>query len=86
MTPGQKVDCIFCLAPSALELRITRKGGPMLMCGCCGSRTFIHGHGLNGILRIYGKITLALQAGDTEAAKELLKREVANAERDHTPS
>jgi len=84
MTPGQKFDCLYCLAPGAYELRITKKGGPYFICSVCGSRTFVHGNGLAGPTRLWGKLTLALRAGDSEAAKELVKREVEHAGR-HQP-
>lgn len=76
MSPGQHFDCIFCLAPEGLELRIDKRGRPFFLCGVCGSRSFIHGNGLRGPQILWGKLTLALRGGEADVAQELVRREV----------
>jgi hypothetical protein len=83
MTPGQSFDCLYCLGRGCYELRISRKDTPYFICRQCGSRTFIHGDGLRGPQVLWGKLSLALSAGDVEAAKELVAREVGHAAGNH---
>ncbi len=79
MRPGEVVDCIYCLAPLSLSFRIGKKGHFFCLCGVCGSRTFFHGAGLTGPTKLWGKMTMALKAGEDDVARELIKREVERA-------
>ena len=79
MRPGDSFDCLYCVSPGTYMLKVDRRGSPFFLCTSCGSRTFIHGNGLAGPQRLWGKLGLALRAGDDDVARELIKREVEHA-------
>lgn len=63
---------MFCLAEEAMIFRITKKGGAMLICEACGSRSFLHGRGTRGPEAIFGAMALALRDNNADAARQIL--------------
>ena len=71
---GDRLACIFCLAPDASELRADRKGRPFFLCTACGARTFLRGNqSLAGPTLLWGPLVGALSNGDSEAGRVLLQ-------------
>jgi len=77
MKPGDKVPCVFCLAPQdSLEVRVDKHGRPYLQCRRCLTRCFIHNDGWAGPQRFFGKLRMAADQPDpVGVAAELIKRE-----------
>lgn len=80
MQVGSSVDCIFCLQPGALNVRVDKRGRPFLKCGCCSTTAFIHGNGMKGLQMLYGRLSMAMSNGDAEAARVMFQKEVTNGE------
>ncbi len=74
MRYGDRVTCLYCLAPDSYELRADKKGRPFMICtGGCGARTFFRGkQSLIGPTMLWGSLTNALSNNDCEAAKVIL--------------
>ena len=78
MSPGTRLECVFCLGGEHLEVRADRHGRPYLQCGQCMTRVFIHGCGWNGPQKLFGKLRLAAdQPNAIAVAAELIEREKA---------
>lgn len=37
-----QTDCVFCLSPGAMSVKLTKKGLPFFRCYVCGSKAFIY--------------------------------------------
>jgi len=74
---GEVKNCFFCLAPSSMSFRISKKGGAYLTCRCCGSRAFLHGDGTKGPEMIFGPMSLAMRDDKPEVAAKIHEIAVA---------
>jgi hypothetical protein len=70
---GENVPCLICIQGN-MQLRLDKRQRPYFRCGSCGAFIF-PSTTIDGPVRLWGKIGLALRAGDTEAAAEYLRRE-----------
>lgn len=81
MRPGDRYDCLYCLQPDSYEVRLDKRGRPYMTCIACGARTFLRGaHSLRGPQMLWGPLTLALEDGEEETAKELVTEAVRKAQ------
>jgi hypothetical protein len=74
MSPGDELFCIFCMAPTGLQVRVDKRGRPYMMCNMCGTRCFIHGSGWKGPQALWGKLALALQHNLVDGARDLMAK------------
>lgn len=73
MQVGQTFKCVYCLEDDGMIVRLDKRNRPYMVCLACGARTFLRGRmSLRGPSLLWGPLTLALDAGDTAAAKHIL--------------
>jgi hypothetical protein len=73
MIVGDRYPCFMCVSGES-QLRLDKRQRPFFKCSKCGCIIF-PGDGIQGPTRLWGRVTLALRAGDDEAAREIVRRE-----------
>jgi len=75
MSPGDLINCVFCLEESAAEIRLDSKNRPYVICNSCGARSFLRAkRSMAGLERLWGPLVIALRAGDSDAARVLMQK------------
>lgn len=60
---GRRFSCSLCLTDNSVRMRLDKRGRPYLVCGACGSRTFMpSAEALRGLVLLQPAVREFIQA------------------------